>query len=408
MALRVKCKCGRKLSIPSKLAGRKLKCPGCQKAFRIPAERFETARRQAEGKAARPAQAAARPAPALPEPTPEPMELDLGLGGDGSSMADLSGEASWVQSGVLDNVLDDAARDESAAKAVEAPRPVIQAAVVAELVEAEPIGYAVDAGRRRPTPKAALLDEIQGPRRGFWEDAFLSFAYPFRPGGNAITFVFIGLLACLKLPLQFAGCLGLIGSIIIAGYLAALYFSVIAATAKGSEDLPGIRMEEGFMGDVIAPLLRYIGAHLVALGPAAVLSIALAFGWLPSSFIVLAPLWWACGAFLMPVCLLLFAFDTPGMLLRPDLIVLTIVRTILPYLAMWAMLALVVIFYVVIWLADELERLGLGFLAVDLTDLGVFGVVLLYPLDVYLSIVAMRLVGLYYLHFERRFAIVVE
>jgi len=43
MDLRVKCKCGKTLSIPESLAGRKVGCPGCKKIYRIPAERFQAA-----------------------------------------------------------------------------------------------------------------------------------------------------------------------------------------------------------------------------------------------------------------------------------------------------------------------------------------------------------------------------
>lgn len=42
MTFRVKCKCGRILNVPSKLAGRKLACPNCKKPFRLPANRFRT------------------------------------------------------------------------------------------------------------------------------------------------------------------------------------------------------------------------------------------------------------------------------------------------------------------------------------------------------------------------------
>ena len=93
VVLRVKCKCGKSLKIPHTLAGKRIACPGCKKAFSVSLDKFQAA--AARIRSARQASAPAKaPAPApLPEPSAlddGPTELDLGLpaeydAGDASS-----------------------------------------------------------------------------------------------------------------------------------------------------------------------------------------------------------------------------------------------------------------------------------------------------------------------------------
>src|SRR6185436_5874756 len=63
MALKVKCKCGTALKVPSAMADKKITCPGCDKAFVIPASRFNTA--------PKPVKAASAPASAVKAPPPK-------------------------------------------------------------------------------------------------------------------------------------------------------------------------------------------------------------------------------------------------------------------------------------------------------------------------------------------------
>ncbi|QDV92083.1 Rhomboid protease GluP [Phycisphaerae bacterium RAS2] len=61
MALKVKCKCGTMLKVPSAMADKRITCPGCQKGFILPAAKFA-----AMGGAAKPSAAPTRAATASP------------------------------------------------------------------------------------------------------------------------------------------------------------------------------------------------------------------------------------------------------------------------------------------------------------------------------------------------------
>jgi hypothetical protein len=55
-----------------------------------------------------------------------------------------------------------------------------------------------------------------------------------------------------------------------------------------------------------------------------------------------------------------------------------------------------------------LARANIQVPAPNLQSLGFLGSILDIIIDVYLTIVSMRLIGLYYLHFKKRFTIVME
>ncbi|MEK7326393.1 MAG: hypothetical protein AAB217_14175, partial [Chloroflexota bacterium] len=38
IAFKIKCKCGKMLGVPAALAGKKVVCPGCRRAYRVPAQ----------------------------------------------------------------------------------------------------------------------------------------------------------------------------------------------------------------------------------------------------------------------------------------------------------------------------------------------------------------------------------
>ena len=115
MALRITCKCGKSLKISSQLADKKLLCPGCKKAFRIPAEKFKRVEAKpplAQAKptpAAKAQPAAANKTPPAPKPksevpVPAPVELDLLPEKIDWSSADLS----VSQSDILSDLIPDA------------------------------------------------------------------------------------------------------------------------------------------------------------------------------------------------------------------------------------------------------------------------------------------------------------
>jgi hypothetical protein len=321
---------------------------------------------------------------------------------------DPSGELGDSRSSALDDLAADAAQAEAIAE------PPTAVAVAGG--EAAAVGYAADPSRRNSYRQNVAGDAIEGPKRGFWADAFTSFIYPVMSGGNVLNFAVIAFISLLPIPLAFVGmmvpCYGLVlfvvGMVFVVGWLCSIFLSVVLDSAAGSDDLPSLSLKDGFVEDVLKPMFKFIGAYAIVFAPAAVLSIFLAWTGRGGAACVLVPIWLIAGAFLLPMSLLLFSFNALNMLLRIDLILLTIVRTILPYFSMWLMLLLVLVAYMLTVSADLLAQVGLESIAPNLAGLGIIGDVIITIIQTYLTLVAMRIVGLYYLHFKKRFAIVME
>lgn len=412
MALRVKCKCGKSLKISSKLADKRLNCPHCKYPFRIAAAKFESAARRAgvqrpgldEPKPAPPPTAPKQtPVPRMPSPSPSPTSADPQPASlDQELLNELSGDFDESQSDILTALETDAWASK--------PAPPPQAVAVEPRAKAVRLNYAADGRPKRP-PGSRLPDAIQEPTRGYWGDAFLSFVFPVSSANNAATCAFIMIVSGLTVFLRFAPCIGIIGIFIIYGWLASLYFSVILETAAGSNDLPGLKVEEGFFHDILRPMFKYIGAFAVVFAPTAILATSVFMGSVPQSWAVMIPIWLIAGLFMLPIILLLFAFEAVGMIVRIDLMVTTIFRTFLPYLSMWLMLVLVGFAYSLAALGpavfDELTRSGPP-VAPKLFQVNIGLSLFLTIVNTYLSIVAMRLVGLYYRHYKKRFTIVME
>ncbi len=127
MALRVKCKCGKSLKVSSKLADKKVSCPGCQRPFRIPAAKFEArrakaaaSRRAASGSAGK---SPARSRPPAPQPFNDPASAARAVPAslDDDLLNDLSGDYDESQSDILTELDVDAGHAELLASA---PAPI--------------------------------------------------------------------------------------------------------------------------------------------------------------------------------------------------------------------------------------------------------------------------------------------
>jgi len=269
------------------------------------------------------------------------------------------------------------------------------------------LGYAADQEKRKAAD-GRLGDVVSGPKRGFWADAVLSFVYPVQDVSTAITCALILAFSSMVVLLRLAGIFGLIGIFLVDGWLASMFFSIIQNTAAGSDDMPNLTVKNGVMDDIIIPGIMFFGAVMVVLTPALILMVVRLGGLVPASWGLMGLLWLAAGIFILPISLLLFAFDAPRMIFRLDLMITTVFRTLLPYLAMWLILLVVAALYGVTALAPgliEFNKPGSGGKAVE-THLALG--FLMRMLQTYATIVAMRVIGLYYLHFKKRFAFVLE
>ena len=383
MLLRAKCTCGKLLEIPAACAGRKLSCPACKRTLTLSPEKF-----QATEAGAQPAeQPETSPAPAPPQPAL--IELEH---------APIKPESAAVE---LDLVIPPVPSGSELPPAPEATA----------VTTAAPAGYAVG-GSVASRGGRLDMDVISPPTQSFWADALAAFGYPFLNTGNVVTFAIIIFIYCLEMPLiSFRGLMGLRGFSVlliffIEAWIAAIYLTVVLDTAAGSTDLPDLSMQ-----DRGGACVRYLSAFACALLPASCYFILLYFNLLPPYLQSSANLAFliAAGIFFTPLYLILFAFNATNMVYRVDLIFTTVFRTWLPYLSLWGMLLLVGIVKILPLASLLAASAGLNISVPTLPAFGgIFGQIAYDIIDIYLGIVAMRLIGLYYLHFKRRFTLVME
>ena len=165
-------------------------------------------------------------------------------------------------------------------------------------------------------------------------------------------------------------------------------------------------MEQGFIDDIVKPAFKFFGAAVLAYLPAALFVLFTIAGVsLPP---VLFPIALVLGVFFWPMIMLMFAFGSLETLGRVDLIIGTLLRTLLPYLATWLMLLLVGCMVMATYLVELLARFGLDVAFFDFSGTGLAVKVTVTIVETYLTIVAMRFIGLYYLHFKHRFTFKME
>jgi len=394
MAIRVRCSCGKSLKISSKHADKKIKCPACAKPFRVGSERFREAARRAQAKRASSAAESAVAPSAQPvagsdaQPDAQPAALD-----------DLLLADSHSQSDVLD-----------LKPTIEMQATALPAVAVEQDAEVD-MGYARDPEKRKSS--VSKFNSVAAPQRSFWSDAAIAFVYPVMNANNAINYIILSLIVCVDLVFDFIplGIIGLMCSAIIFGWEVSVYLSVVGETGIGSDDLPANNLTGGMYDGVIRPALFFVGAFAIVLAPVALLVIFGAMGLVPDVVLDLSPVWLAAGIFLFPISLMLFAFEAPTVMFRPDLICTTIARTILPYLAIWALLLVVTGLMAGVkvgnFVLSQVPSLAGLEVITDLTN-NIVGAVVLTFINVFLGLVAMRLVGLYYLHFKKRFTFKME
>lgn len=240
------------------------------------------------------------------------------------------------------------------------------------------------------------------PRRGFWSDVAWAFLL-FTDLNNLIMIMIIWFLHALWPILGFAGCLGLVGRIIIGGWLCSYWFKVILESASGEDQLPSMGLTEGALDDIVFPLLKFLAATLLAWTPAIICAVVVTVSTGLTAQEVAAnpkaPMYTAIGVamFLWPMLLLVIAIGGFSSVYRIDLIVMTVARSFLPYLA-------VCLLFAGTWLLQDYADT----LTVRVTG-GAFQNFWLTTaisalVAAYFSIVSMWIVGLYYHHFKRRFA----
>ncbi len=337
----VTCQCGAQYTFPERLAGKRVKCKNCQRAIQLPD---------------------VEPAEVAAEVTEEESGVWSALAAEASSAASRAAERQERQ------------RAEAQRRAA----------------------MAEEADEMRGAPSGGAIGSMAQHWSAYIKDVGGSCLLITNPGNlaNIITLCVMGAVQSL---LSFAACLGLVGSIIVNGWLCAYYFNIVLHAAGGEKDLPDMNFFDGWIDGIIFPLLKFIGVSALCMLPLICYAILIMGGIGPTLdnpdemvllFVIL-------GGLMFPMIMLMAAVGGLGALMHPVLILRTIFVTAVPYLVTCALVC------------GALIGSSLAADAVHSHQAGKnpFGAsVLVSVASVYGMVVAMRMIGLYYHHFKHRFS----
>ncbi len=264
--------------------------------------------------------------------------------------------------------------------------------------------------------RAGHVPDRRGAGHTFWGDVGWSFLIITQPS-NMIVFVIVWVLNIIWFVVGWAPCIGTLARLIVFGWIWAFYFKCVAETAAGDDDLPTLKLTEGVWDDIVLPIIKIVAATVLTVGPSIIYLIvagavfgggALAgLGTLTAgnagavAAAIAVPFFGLliAGVFLWPITILVLALGNVVDTFRLDLLVRTVIRSFLPYLAVCLLVAAAIglQWSVVVVLAGGL---GLGTIQIGPMAATVLGL----GVTAYSWIVVMRIIGLYYRHFKRRFA----
>ena len=254
----------------------------------------------------------------------------------------------------------------------------------------------------------------------------------FTRGNNLTSFIVMLIVLVVgevaTFGLQVLGCAGLIAQLlvwlIVIGWYLSFQLKTVQNAAGGEEDLPTVSLTGGWMEDIITPFFKMLVVNLVTYLPAVIflasagaLSAAIGGpatggaggGGFPfmnadAKTLVIGAMLLLGGLFLLPMFILVVAVGSVGALVRMDLIVTTVIRSLPAYvitvLAVYACRALDLTAWVLIAMGESSVRAGTS----DVTVISVLLLAGLIAAQLYLTIIAMRAIGLYYHSFKHQFA----
>ncbi len=237
---------------------------------------------------------------------------------------------------------------------------------------------------------------------------------------------------------SFAPLFGFLASLIVSAFYAAFLFEVIGSAANAEPELPTIEVSTSFVEEIVYPALKMLASRLLVILPVIAYLILLAVigefrgptGGLtamnnpPTVLLIGAAILAALhnplnlcvepsilsalmlgGMILWPIVVLCVALGELSSLLRIDLVILTILRTLPGYILAVAMV------YGTYWLGNFLMGVAGAATVISsganvTTILNRMLVLSLFfqAIILYTDVVAMRAVGLYYHHMKRYFA----
>lgn len=353
--------CKTRYKVPQHASGRRMTCKRCERVFRLP--EFKT-----------------------PDESVDPDELL--------------------------HFADDLSAGERVASMPPPPTDVPEA-VLPEVSHAAPVEVGYAPGQEEQLEPGAAARRYAG----FFRSLGHSAAFPVRLG-DCVTFIIMSVILLAGSMAYFAGCLGWAAQVIVAGWFCSFQFNIVLGAAAGESELPPLALTGGLWEDIVAPLLKILSTYAVVSIPFVVYILAGMLGapaaggagggggapvWLTGQYLIGTVFTVAAGLFMWPIVVLVVAIGGVGGLFRPDLIAQTIIRTLPAYLitvlTVYLAMGLNIVAEVVAESVDpDPDHVPQWLATMILLPL------LLKFVAVYLTIIAMRTIGLYYHHFKTRFA----
>ncbi|MBI1826627.1 MAG: hypothetical protein HY287_13450 [Planctomycetes bacterium] len=275
-------------------------------------------------------------------------------------------------------------------------------------------GFVGRSGFLANRPSAAATIPIT-PTRSYFADVLRTFLFPSSPE-NLVSFIVIVIFMSTLGPI-FAFMpfpYGMILGFLLQGWYAALRFEIVRTSASGEDRLPSVGVSDPWE-DLVKPALCWIASWIVVVLPAsAYLIYVVASGRLGSSAIpnslssgisailganteiAIFGVLLLLGACAWPMLILCVAIQGFSTLLRPDLILSTMIRTFPGYVATLLLVCGTIV------LQNVLSLISSGRAATTGGSLVI--AFLVSAMSIYVEIVLMRLIGLYYHHFKKKFA----
>lgn len=294
--------------------------------------------------------------------------------------------------------------------------PSGDAPVEARLLDAGTLRYAARAGGG-----AGLLTAAGLPDGSYAASVARTFLFCMN-GRNVATFIVLWLIMSLQMVLVFGGLCALPAMLIIQFYFMAFCLAAVLGAAGGEEELAQPSITGNWWDELIGPAIKFFVATVAVRVPAFLylLLVTLPGGLdiptlldifratlfntftgtiqdISAGDATVSALLLVAGQFLWPMVILVVAVAGISSLARLDLILRTIARTFPAYVGAAALtLTCLAIPVTYAWLAQAALQRSVW----EVMLLGFFA----RGLELYATIVAMRVIGLYYHHFKARFA----
>lgn len=253
---------------------------------------------------------------------------------------------------------------------------------------------------KKVKPPESPLDKAL-PLPGFFRAALVDNWKIFFDRKNVTTLAFVAAAVCFKFFLCGEICCAPVAYVVIWGWLLGFYLNVIYETAFGIDELPEIYLGTSFtfFWYIVKPFATFFFTMFAVQFPFIIaLSLLQDKGltyynmWQTHTpMALLLKIFFISGIFIFPMAILTTAIGKTPALLRPDYLLAPILKALIPYLLVFALLAAACLLETRTVQMDYTEKISITASSAQL------GLNLAVQV---LAIIAMRSIGLFYKHYQ--------